>query len=387
MIYLDYNATTPLDPRVLEVMLPFLRENWGNASSRDHRYGWDAQDAVEQARFNVAALIHCKHNEIFFTSGATESIHLALHGLFKSTHSDGRFLVTTSVEHESVLGPSRILKKEGHPFETVSVDDKGNLNFQMLQSLLASGRVEVFCALAANNETGVLFPIRECAELAHRHGALFLMDATQAVGKISLDAELDSFDIAAFSAHKIYGPKGVGALYMRGGASDPAFQSFESEGSQESGVRPGTLNVAGIVGFGEACRLAALEMQEIANRVCLLRDHLEASLRTRIPGVKINGNTESRLPNTANLQFPHMDARAFIRDMNDVAVSTRSACSSSSSKPSHVLVAMGLTDEEAFSSVRFSLGKNTTREEIDTAVDIATASYQRLLGLQRRFSE
>jgi cysteine desulfurase len=395
MIYLDHNSTSPLDERALAKMLPFLKEHFGNASSRDHAYGWDARGAVEEARFELASLLNAGPHEIFFTSGATESLALALFGLFPAASANQSSvallpshsglptpgIITSAVEHEAVLSPCRALQARGVPVEYLPVDAQGRLGTGALRSAMESRRPKLVCLMAANNETGTLFPIRECAAMAHAHEALFLTDAAQALGKIPLDAANDGFDLAAFSAHKINGPKGIGALYLRGGREAIPLEPMFPGGSQEGGLRGGTLNVPAIVGFGEACRLARMEMDEVTARVRALRDRLESSLMERIPGLRVNGDPENRLANTSNLIFPGVDARAFIRDMHEVAVSTRSACSSGSAEASHVLKAMGLDDKDAFASVRFSLGRATTEAEIDRAALIATASWVKLTGI------
>ncbi|MDQ3001204.1 MAG: cysteine desulfurase [Fibrobacterota bacterium] len=382
MIYLDHNSTTPLDPRVLESMLPWLGGKWGNASSRDHGFGWDARDAVEEARIQIAGFINAKQNEIIFTGGATESLTLALHGLFPRRTSNTRTLpwgiLTSRVEHDAVLAACAALEASDIPVGHLPVDGFGRIGLGELDSTLSAVPARVVCLMAANNETGTLFPIRECAALAHEQNALFLTDATQALGKIPLDAERDGFDLAAFSAHKICGPMGVGALYIRGGPETIALEPLIPGGGQERGLRGGTLNVPAIVGFGEACRLAALETAGETRRLRELRDRLERELSIRITGLRVNGDPVNRLANTSNLCFPGIDARSLIRDMNEIAASTRSACSSGTIGPSHVLKAMGLSDEDAYASVRFSLGHSTTSDEIDRTIEIAAASCLRI---------
>lgn len=403
MIYLDHNATSPLDPRVLERMLPYLRERWGNASSRDHAFGWDARDAVEEARFRVAELIHAQPREIFFTSGASESLATALFGLFPWGNPEGTppgpsgradsfsaapapvrtpeasaGIAATAVEHEAVLAPCRRLEARGVPFRLLPVDAGGNLDLAALAA--ADEKPKAICIQAANNETGVLFPIRRAAALAHARGAMLIVDAAQALGRFPLDAREDGFDLAAFSAHKLYGPQGVGALYVRGGLERTPLEALIPGGGQEGGLRGGTLNVAAIVGFGEACRLAGLEMAGETARLLPLRDRLEGGLMAAFPQIRINGAGD-RLPNTSNLVFPGADARLLIRDMHDVAVSTRSACASGSGEASHVLRAMGLSEEGALASIRFSLGRGNTEAEIDTVIEKASASYRKLLGI------
>jgi cysteine desulfurase len=365
-------------------MLPFLTDKWGNASSRDHAYGWDANEAVEEARFEVAELIHAEAREIFFTGGATESLTLALRGLFPSAPSakptDGPGLLTTKVEHEAVLAACRHLEAQGTRVSRLPVDRAGNLDAQRFTEALERERPKAACLIAAHNETGVVLPFRELAAAARARGVLTILDAAQALGRIPLDARADGFDLAAFSAHKLHGPKGVGALFVRGGRDEIPLEPLIPGGGQEQGLRGGTLDVPAIVGFGEACRLARLEMQEETSRIRVLRDRLEKGLMARCPQIAINGDDQARLANTANLRFPGADARTLIRDMHDVAVSTRSACSSGSQEASHVLKAMGLSDADAFASVRFSLGRFTTEAEVDAAVDKAAVSYRKILA-------
>ena len=383
MIYLDHNSTSACDPEVVEKMSECFSRRFGNPRSRDHAFGWDADEAVEEARAQVASLLGAGRHEILFTGCATESVHLALAGLFPGTADldGGGGVLHSPVEHEAVLGACRRLDARGVPVHRLPVDTQGRLELASLASALSAlsaRKPKVLALMAANNETGVLFPIRECAALAHAHGALLFVDATQALGRIPLDATEDGFDLAAFSAHKIHGPKGVGALYLRGGAGAIPLEPLWTGGGQENGLRAGTHNVPGIVGFGEACRIARERMAGDMARIRRLRDRLEDALLARFPEVRVNGDRKVRLPNTSNLRFPGVDARALIRDMHDVAVSTRSACGSGSTEPSHVLKAMGLSDGEAFSSLRFSLGRFTTEEEIDRAVEKASAAYARL---------
>jgi cysteine desulfurase len=382
MIYLDHNATTPLDPRVLEAMLPWLRGKWGNASSRDHAYGWDAAEAVEDARAQVAESIGAKHNEIVFTSGATEASHLALFGLFPpGPAADDPGLLLTAVEHEALRSAARRLERNGVRVDTLDVRPGGGLDLEAFAARLASRPTRLACVMAANNETGVVFPMRASADLAHAHGALLLADASQALGKIPVDAERDGFDVAMLSAHKLYGPKGAGALYLRGGAGALGLDPLADGGGQEGGIRPGTLNVPAIVGFGEACRIARSEAAAEAERVGRLRDRLEALLLESIPGGAVNAAGETRLPNTSSFIFPGVDARVLLRQVPGVAASTRSACSSGDSGPSHVLTAMGLESALAFATVRFSLGRATTAEEIDRAAGLCAEAWRRLAGM------
>jgi cysteine desulfurase len=380
MVYLDHNATTPLDPRVLEAMLPWLRGKWGNASSRDHAFGWDARDAVEDARAQVAELLHAGQHEIVFTGGASESAALCLHGVADARPGSAN-LILSAVEHEAVRGAARAAASRGARVRELPVDGEGRHDPAVLDGLLSAAPADLVCVQAANNETGVLPPLRELAETVRSRGARFFADAAQAAGKINLDLAALGVDFAAVSAHKLYGPKGVGALYLRGGPAAAALRS-PWDGGQEGGLRSGTLDVPAIVGFGEACRLASAEMAEDAARMARLRDRLEAVLRTRFPQIRIHGAGAARLPNTSNLAFPGAEGRALIRDMHDVAASTRSACSSGSSEPSHVLTAMGITAADAFASVRFSLGRATTEADIDHAAAKAAEAYARILALR-----
>jgi cysteine desulfurase len=380
MVYLDHNATTPLDPRVLEAMLPWLRGKWGNASSRDHAFGWDARDAVEDARAQVAELLHAGQHEIVFTAGASEAAALCLHGVANAGPGPASFIVS-AVEHEAVRGAARAAALRGARVREIPVDREGRPDPAVLDALLSEPGADLVCVQAANNETGVLPPIGDLARAARSRGARFFADAAQAAGKIPLDLAALGIDFAAVSAHKLYGPKGIGALYVRGGAAAAALPS-PWDGGQEGGLRSGTLDVPAIVGFGEACRLAAAEMAEDATRMARLRDRLEAALGSRFPQVRAHGADAMRLPNTSNLMFPGAEGRALIRDMHDVAASTRSACSSGSSEPSHVLTAMGVAASNAFASVRFSLGRATTEAEIDYAAAKAAEAYARILALR-----
>jgi len=362
-IYLDCNATTPVDERVLTRMLPYFSEQFGNAASRDHAFGWDAAEAVEEARDHVAALVNARPQEIVFTSGASESISCALRQAIGLKRP--RRLITCLIEHETVLGTCRALEtRNSIEIDYLAVDSSGRIQEQALAACLEP-EAAVLALMFSNNEIGNIHPLREAASIARTKGISVFSDITQAAGKIPIDVYADGIDLAAFSAHKIYGPKGIGALFIRGG-------------QQEGGAKTGTLNVPGIVGFGEACRLAKLELREEAERTKQLRDKLEQTLLAELPDIWLNGDRKDRLPNTSNIGFRGVEARTLIRDMHDVAVSTRSACSSGSAGPSHVLKAIGLTDDEAYSCVRFSLGRFTTEEEINYAIEKVIASVKKL---------
>jgi cysteine desulfurase len=378
-IYLDHNATTAVDGRVREKMIPFLSTAFGNASSHDHSFGWDAAEAVEEARFYLADLIKAKPKEIVFTSGATEGMNLALKGLARLGGAGNRAMVTCCTEHEAVLGACRqLMAKFGIAVTHLATDPAGRIDLDELACAMTVGETALIALMYANNETGTIHPVRRIAEVARAAGALFVTDLAQAAGRIPVDVRDDGIDLAALSAHKMYGPKGVGALFIRSADPRIEMEPLIVGGGQERGLRGGTLNVPGIVGFGEACRIAKLEMKEEAERVGRLRDRLEAALLRELPDVWINGDKNNRLANTTNLGFAGVDARTLVRDMHDIAVSTRSACSSSSGGPSHVLKALGLTDEQAYSCVRFSLGRFTTEQEIECTIGRVVSSVRKL---------
>lgn len=386
-VYLDYNATTPVDTRVLAAMLPWLTHQFGNAASRDHTFGWDAAEAVEEARDHVARLVNANSNEILFTGSATESINLALKGLAFAQQAPEKAIMTSPTEHEAVLETAQQLTQQMRQSVLfLPVDTQGHITVDALEKTLSTTQTLVVALMYANNEIGTLHPIRPIADLAHRFGALLCVDATQAVGKIPVDVQQDGIDLMAFSAHKIYGQKGVGALYIRGGAASITLAPLIVGGGQECGLRSGTLNVPGIVGFGEACRLAKEQMGEESLRVTRLRNKLEHSLLASLDDLTINGDQIHRLPNTTNIMFRGVDARTLIRDMHCIAVSTKSACSSHTSGPSHVLKAIGLTDDEAYSSIRFSLGRFTTEEDIDFTIERVIASVKKLRGINSAFA-
>lgn len=380
-IYLDYNATTPVDPRVRERMMPFLSDVFGNPSSSHHSFGRKAADAVEQARHHVAELVHASPHEICFTSCATESINQALKGLAYSRQAVGKTIITIAAEHKAVLATCRQLEDHVRAVY-LPVTRSCGIDLNELSRRVPSAQTLLVSVMWANNETGTVYPVREAADIAHRAGALFFTDATQAVGKIPVDVRESGVDLMAFSAHKLYGPKGVGALFVRGGPSAITLQPLLSGGGQEQGLRGGTLNVAGIVGFGEACRIAKTEMNEEASRVSRLRHLLEEHLRS-LPNVIVNGDRQHRLPNTSSLRFLGVEAPNLIREMGSVAVSTGSACASQTGSPSHVLKAIGLCDACDRASVRFSLGRFTTEQEIATTIRRVTAAVQRLRAANR----
>lgn len=367
-IYLDNNATTPIDPRVLDAMTPFFTTHFGNAASRSHSFGWEADAAVEYAREQVSNLVRSEPKEIIFTSGATESDNLALKGIFEMYASKGNHIITVKTEHKAVLDSCEHLEKAGADISYLDVRKDGLIDIKQLENTIKPTTV-LIAVMYANNETGVIQPIREIGAVAKKHNILFFSDATQAVGKIPVDVIKDNIDIMAFSAHKIYGPKGVGALYARRRDPRARIASQIDGGGHEKGIRSGTLNVPGIVGFGKACELCMIEMQKDADKLNKLRNMLEEGL-LKLKNVFINGNTIHRLPNTSNMSFKNADSARLMATLSKtIALSSGSACTSSTLSPSFVLKAMGLSDEMALSSLRFGLGRFTTEEEIDYTID------------------
>jgi cysteine desulfurase len=360
MIYLDNNATTRLDPRVLEAMMPFLTEEYANAAST-HPFGVRAHEAVKLARQQVAQLLGCEPTELIFTSGATEAINLAIKGVADSYASRGKHIVTVQTEHTAVLDVCRYLEGRGYEVTYLPVQPDGLLDLATVQQAIRPDTILV-SVMAVNNETGIIQPIQQIAELAHAAGTLFMTDATQAVGKMPLDVEQLGVDLLTFSGHKLYGPKGVGGLYVR--HRKPRRVKMDAllhGGGHERGMRSGTLNVPGIVGLGQAAELCRQTMKEEAVRIGALRDELEAGLLA-IPGTRVNGNRAHRLYNTTNIFFEGCDSDAMIMGLEGIAVSNGSACTAASMDPSHVLLAMGLNETEAFSCLRFSLGRFTNLE-------------------------
>lgn len=366
-IYLDYNATTPVDKRVLETMLPYFSEKFGNASSRTHAFGWIAEDAVKTARLQLANLLNCIEQEIVFTSGSTEAINLAIKGVWENYQTKGKHIITVKTEHKAVLDTCKALERKGADITYLSVDREGLIDLQELKNTLRPDTILV-AVMYANNETGVIQPIKQIADLVHSNKSIFLCDATQAIGKINIDVEEDRIDLMCISAHKLYGPKGVGALYVR--RKDPRVTLFPQidGGGHERGLRSGTLNVTGIVGLGKACELAKQEMWEDAARISKLRTKLEQQLCT-LENVFINGSTKHRLFNTTNICFQGIRSKTIINKTPTIAVAMGSACTSAVAEPSHVLKAMAVNDEDSYSSIRFSLGKYTTEEEINEVVE------------------
>jgi len=366
-VYLDYNSTTPVDPRVLEKMLPYFSEKFGNAASRTHRFGWVAEEAVKNARETIAGFINCSEQEIVFTSGATEAINLAIKGVWENYREKGNHIVTVRTEHKAVLDTCKELEEKGATVTYLAVDREGNIDLDELERSITDKTILV-CVMYANNETGVIHPVKKIAELVYEKGSIFMCDATQAIGKMNVDVQQEGIDLMCISGHKIYGPKGTGALYVRRKDPRVSVHAQQHGGGHERGLRSGTLNVPGIVGLAKACAIAKEEMWDDGVKLSKLRTLLEQFLVE--PGkVYINGNQRDRLPNITNLSFVGLKADELIMKMPDLAVSTGSACSSAIPEPSHVLKAMGLSDEIAYSSIRFSLGKYTSYEEIMFAVE------------------
>lgn len=369
-IYLDYNATSPVDKRVLEIMLPYFTEKFGNASSRTHAFGWIADDAVKTAREQIAQLINCLAQEIIFTSGATEAINLAIKGVWDNYQTKGKHIITVKTEHKAVLDTCQALEKKGAEITYLSVDRDGLIDLEELKKALTPHTILV-AVMYANNETGVIQPIKKIADLVHAKNSILMCDATQAVGKINIDVEDEHIDLMCMSAHKMYGPKGVGALYVR--RKDPRVSLFPQMdgGGHERGLRSGTLNVTGIVGFGKACEIAQKEMWEDAARISKLRTQLE-QLLCDLENVFINGSTKRRLFNVTNITFQGIRSEDLIKKIPNIAVAMGSACTSATNKPSHVLKAMGLNDLDSYSAIRFSLGKYTTDVEITEVIKSVT---------------
>lgn len=378
-IYLDNNATTPMDPRVLETMLPYFNQKFGNAASRNHAFGWVAEEAVDYAREQVAKIIGASEKEIIFTSGATEADNLAIKGVFEMYQEKGNHIITTTTEHKAVLDTCKHVEKLGARITYLPVQADGLINLQELEAAMTNETILV-SIMYGNNEIGVIQPIKEIAAIAHKYGALFMTDATQAVGKIPVDVIADGIDLLAFSAHKIYGPKGVGALYVRRKGPRVKVTAQMDGGGHERGMRSGTLNVPGIVGFGKACELCMQEMESEAKRLSALRDKLQTSL-LELEESYVNGNVEHRLPHVANISFKYVEGEGLMMAMKDLAVSSGSACTSASLEPSYVLKSLGLSDDLAHSSIRFGLGRFTTEEEVDYAIEVTKKSVIHLREL------
>lgn len=376
-VYLDNNATTPCDPRVVETMLPYFTEIFGNASSRNHSYGWAAEAAIDLAREQVAALIGADPKEIIFTSGATEADNLALKGVFEMYADKGNHIITTEIEHKAILDTCKHLEKLGATVTYLKVNSEGLIDLKELEAAITPKTIMV-SIMYANNEIGVINPIREISAVAKKHGVLMMSDITQAAGKIPVDVNRDGIDLAALSAHKLYGPKGIGALYIRRKSPRVKVISQIDGGGHERGMRSGTLNVTGIVGFGKACELSLLEMDNEGKRLSVLRDKLENAL-LQLEETYVNGSRAQRLPHVSNISFRYVEGEALMMGFNKIlALSSGSACTSASPEPSYVLKGLGLGDDLAHSSLRFGLGRFTTEEEIDYTIQAVTDTVNKL---------
>jgi cysteine desulfurase len=379
-IYMDNHATTPVDPRVLEEMLPYFTDRFGNSASRNHVFGWTAEEAVEQARERIAKLIGATTKEIIFTSGATESDNLAIKGVAEMYKEKGNHIITAVTEHKAVLDTCKRLEKYGYRVTYLPVMKDGRIDLEDLKRAMDDKTILV-TIMAANNEIGVLQPIEEIGKLCHERGVLFHTDATQAVGKIPINVIKQNIDLMSISAHKMYGPKGVGALYVR--RKNPRVQIAASidGGGHERGMRSGTLNVPGIVGLGKACAIASEEMPEEMKKLAGLRDRLKDRITSQLDEVYVNGSWEHRLPHNLNISFAYVEGESLLMGINDIAVSSGSACTSATLEPSYVLKALGTGDDLAHSSIRFGIGRFNTEAEVDYVADRVVETVKRLREL------
>ena len=363
-IYFDNHATTPVDPRVLEAMIPYFTENFGNAASRNHAYGWVAEDAVEKGRKQIASLIGATSKEIVFTSGATESNNLAIKGVAEMYAEKGNHIITAATEHKAVLDTCKHLEKKGCRITYLPLKGDGLVDLDMLRDAITDKTI-LISIMYANNEIGVIQPVKEIGKIAKERGVLFHSDAVQACGKIPVNVIEDGIDLLSITGHKLYGPKGVGALYVRRRNPRVQLTAQMDGGGHERGMRSGTLNVPGIVGLGAACEIAQREMPEESARLRALRDKLRATLEANLEEVYINGTMEHRLPNNLNMSFAYVEGESLLMGINDIAVSSGSACTSATLEPSYVLKALGLGDDLAHTSIRFGLGRFNTEAEVD----------------------
>ncbi len=379
-IYLDYNATTPVDSRVLEAMMPYLTGDFGNAASRSHPFGWKAEAAVEEARDKVAALIGASAKDIVWTSGATESDNLAIKGAAEMYRDKGNHIISCLTEHKAVIDTLQWLAKNGFEITWIEPDEYGRVSAQQVDDAITD-RTILVTLMAANNEIGTLHPMAEIGEVTRRRGVFLHSDATQAVGKIPIDVEEMGIDMLSLSGHKIYGPKGVGCLYVRRRSPRVRLACQMHGGGHERGMRSGTLNVPGIVGLGSAAEICQAEMPEESLRIAALRDRLEKGIADRVDHIRLNGHPTERLASTSNISFAYVEGESLMMKMKDIAVSSGSACTSASLEPSYVLRAIGVGDELAHSSIRFSAGRQTTAEEIDYAIERIVAAVTDLREL------
>jgi len=379
-IYFDHNATTPCDARVLEAMIPFFTRDFGNAASRSHAYGWVAEEAVDIAREQMASLINAEPGEIVITSGSTEAVNLAIRGVFEMYRSKGRHIITCAVEHKAVLDTCHYIESIGGEVTVVHVDQHGLVDPASIENAIRPDTI-LISIMYANNETGAIMPVRDIGSIAKKRGVILFSDATQAVGKIPVDVQGDGVDLLCFSAHKFYGPKGVGGLYVRRRDPRVRVKPLIYGGGHEKGMRSGTLNVPGIVGLGKACEIAGREMAEESKRIRKLRDQLLEGLLS-IEGTALNGHLDFLLPNTCNVSFSGIESQVMISQLNKyVAVSSGSACTSASLEPSYVLRALGIGDELASSSIRFSLGRQNTEEDVKEVMERVRESVGKMRGM------
>jgi len=367
-IYMDNHATTPMDPRVLEAMLPYFTDKFGNAASRNHSFGWAGEEAVENARQQVASLIGATAKEIIFTSGATESDNLMIKGVAEMYREKGNHIITQAIEHKAVLDTCKNLEKHGFEVTYLPVQRDGRVDPDDVRKSIKPTTI-LICVMYANNEIGVINPIQEIGKIAKEHGIVFAVDGVQAAGKVPVDVQKDNIDLLAISAHKMYGPKGVGALFVRRRNPRVQLSAIIDGGGHERGMRSGTLNVPGIVGLGKACELCQQEMAQESERIRGLRDRLRKGLEAKLDEVFINGSMEHRLPNNLNMSFAYVEGESLLMGINDVAVSSGSACTSATLEPSYVLKALGVGEDLAHTSIRFGLGRFTTQDEVDYVTD------------------
>jgi cysteine desulfurase len=367
-IYFDNHATTQVDPRVVQAMLPYFTDKFGNAASRNHAFGWAGEEAVENARAQVASLIGATPKEIIFTSGATESDNLMIKGVAEMYREKGNHIITQAIEHKAVLDTCKRLEKDGFEVTYLPVQKDGRVDLEDVRKAITPKTI-LITIMYANNEIGVINPIAEIGKIAKEHGIFFAVDGVQAVGKIPVDVQKDNIDLLAISAHKLYGPKGVGALYVRRRNPRVQLAAIIDGGGHERGMRSGTLNVPGIVGLGAACEIAQKEMPQEAERLRKLRDKLKAGLEAKLDEVFVNGSLEHRLPNNLNMSFAYVEGESLLMGINDIAVSSGSACTSATLEPSYVLKALGVGEDLAHTSIRFGLGRFNTDEEVDYVTD------------------
>ncbi|MCH2106247.1 MAG: IscS subfamily cysteine desulfurase [Planctomycetes bacterium] len=379
-IYLDYQATTPVDPRVLEAMMPYFTHAFGNAASRSHSFGWDAEGAVDKARKQIASLIGASSKEIIFTSGSTEGINLAIKGAVEMHGAKGKHIITTLVEHKAVLDTCKHLEKQGCEVTYLEPDSTGLVTAEQVAEAIREDTVMV-AMIWANNEIGTVNPIREIGAVCHERGVLFFVDGTQAVGKIPVDVGADNVDLMCLSGHKIYGPKGVGCLYVRRRNPRVRIVAQMDGGGHERGMRSGTINVPGVVGLGAACAVAEEDLEKDAAHSIALRERFEEKVLAELDYTTVNGNHEHRLPGCSNVSFCYVEGESLIMGVKDLAVSSGSACTSASLEPSHVLRACGVGDELAHSSIRFGFGRMTTEEDVDFAAEQVISAVKRLREL------